>query len=151
MKSTLADPRLEPPQIELIPEAGGRFDDEVRMQVWGLLTQLYPKRQWAERRREHRYPYPCLIHLTPLAADGVTPAGDSIVVAGKHLSERGIGFYHADPLPHRRMIVSLEALDGTWIGFLVDLTWCRFTRHRWYESGGKFLGSVLSPLADEEE
>ena len=119
------------------------------MQVWGLLTQLYPtKRQWIERRREHRYPYPCLMHLTPLAADGVTPDGESIVVAGKHLSAQGIGFYHTDPLPHRRMIVSLETAAGTWIGFLVDLTWCRFTRHGWYESGGKFLGSVLSPLAD---
>ena len=137
----MANPRLEPPQIELLPEAGGRVTTKVRMQVWGLLTQLYPKRQWAERRREHRYPYPCLIHLTPLAADGVTPEGDSIVVAGKHLSERGIGFYHTDPLPHRRMIASLECgrrhvdrLPGRLE--LVPLHPPRLG----YESGGKFLG-----------
>lgn len=148
MKSTLDAVRLEP-QIELLPEADGRSDDDVRLQVWGLLTQLYPTQPRMERRHEHRYPYPCLIHLTPVAADGVTPAGETLVAAGKHLSARGIGFYHTGPLPYRRMIASLEAADGTWIGFLVDLTWCRFTRHGWYESGGKFLGSVLSPLGGE--
>jgi hypothetical protein len=32
------------------------------------------------------------------------------------------------------------------MGVLVDLKWCRFTRHGWYESGGRFLQIVPSPL-----
>jgi hypothetical protein len=91
-----------------------------------------------------------LIHLTPVGDDGCTPCGDSIVVVGKHLSERGLGFYHPQPLPYRRMIASLEAGNGQWTGFLIDLNWCRFTRQGWYESGGKFLEAVLSPIADDD-
>ena len=59
-------------------------------------------------------------------------------------SEHGMGFYHPKPLPYRRMIASVES-GGRWIGFLVDLKWCRFTQQGWYESGGRYLQSVLSP------
>lgn len=140
------------PELNLLPVAPGapERDDDVRTQVWGLLTTLYPKSHWVERRREQRYPFPYLVHLTPVAADGITPEGESIVVVGKHLSERGLGFYHPRPLPHRRMIVSLEAGNGQWLGFLIDLTWCRFNRQHWYESGGRFLQAVNSPIQERE-
>jgi len=99
-----------------------------------------------ERRRDSRYPFPYLIHLTPVGNDGMTPEGETVVVVGKHLSERGFGFYHQAPLPHRRMIASLETKQGHWLGFLIDLNWCRFTKGGWYESGGRFLQAVNSPL-----
>jgi len=134
------------PEIELLPQSQSEGEDEVRTQVWGLLTTLYPQNTCMERRREQRYPFPYLIHLTPVAADGITPQGESIVVVGKHLSERGMGFYHSKPLPYRRMIVSLEVGQGKWLAFLIDLNWCRFTRQRWYESGGRFLRAVASPV-----
>jgi hypothetical protein len=126
-------PELQPPE------------DDVRTQVWRLLGALYPRGDLVERRMDHRYPYPYLVYLTPLADDGVTAQGDPVVVVGKHLSEHGLGFYHPKPLPHRRMIVSLEAAGGTRMHFLIDLTWCRFTRHGWYESGGHFLRPVPAP------
>ena len=44
------------------------------------------------------------------------------------------------------MIVSLEASDGGRHGFLIDLAWCRFTKQGWYESGGRFLEAVHSPV-----
>jgi len=143
------NPLLNAPQINLLPEFAESQEDDVRNQVWGLLTTLYPQNELSERRREHRYPFPYLIHLTPVAEDGITPRGESIVVVGKHLSQRGLGFYHPQALPYRRMIASLEAADGRWFAFLIDLTWCRFTRQHWYESGGKFLQAVLSPVADQ--
>ncbi len=141
-------PTMYGPELDLLPER--RVDspeDDVRTQVWGVLTTLYPRHDAPERRRDSRYPFPYLIHLTPVADDGITPQGETVVVVGKHLSERGVGFYHHKPLPHRRMIVSLEATGGQWMGFLVDLSWCRFTKQGWYESGGRFLQSVLSPVA----
>ena len=104
----------------------------------------------AERRGEQRYPYPYLIHLTPVATDGVTPVGESLVVVGKHLSERGLGFYHPRPIAYRRVIASLETTGGARMAFLIDLNWCRFTRQGWYESGGRFLRAVPSPLGDAE-
>jgi hypothetical protein len=136
---------LQNPKLDLLPEVGNLMCDEVRVQVWGLLSTLYPRQEFMEKRKETRYPFPYLVHLTPVAADGVTQEGESVVVVGKHLSERGLGFYHPKPLPHRRVIASLES-NGRWYGFLVDLNWCRFTRQGWYESGGKILESVTSPL-----
>ncbi len=133
------------PQIDLLPEKKLPLDEDVQTQVWALISTLYPAQAITERRKETRYPFPYLVHLTPVGQDGVTPEGDSVVVVGKHLSERGLGFYHPKPLPYRRMIASLES-NGHWLGFLIDVSWCRFTRQGWYESGGKFMQSVLSPI-----
>jgi len=127
--------------------AGDPDDCRIRSQVNGLLAGLYPRHELAERRRDRRYPFPYLIHLTPMDGEGTGPAGEALVVVGKHLSQRGLGFYHPMPLPHRRVIASLQTDDGRWVGFLMDLSWCRFTREAWYESGGRFLGVVPSPMA----
>jgi hypothetical protein len=135
------------PQRDAIAKGGESLDDDIRSQVWGLLTMLYPRHDLAERRRDSRYPFPYLIHLTPVAEDGLTPQGETVVVVGKHISEHGLGFYHPKPLPHRRMVASLESPRGHWLGFLVDLSWCRFTKQGWYESGGRFLQSVSSPMS----
>jgi hypothetical protein len=104
--------RLPTTQFDLLGETRSGDDDEVRVQVWGLLTAMYPRNDLMERRHENRYPFPCLVHLTPVGPDGLTPEGETIVVVGKHLSERGFGFYHQQPLPHRRMIASLECGKG---------------------------------------
>ena len=127
---------------QLVPAS----DHPVRRQVWNLLAGLHPPGKWIERRFEQRFPYPQLLYLTPLAEDGVRPAGDSIVVVGKHLSESGLSFFHQRPLPHRRMIASLEDRGRRWVGFVLDITWCRFTHHGWYDSGGQFLETTASPI-----
>ncbi len=137
--------KLLAPQLDLLGESNHDVDQEVRTQVWGLLTALYPRNDLIERRGSSRYPFPCLVHLKPVGADGVTPEGESVVVVGKHISEQGLGFYHQQPLPYRRMVVSLECGKGRWLGFLIDLNWCRFTKDGWYESGGRFLQTVLAP------
>lgn len=137
---------IHEPQLDLLPEPGVRAMDDVRTQVWGLLSTLYPQNELIERRRDSRYPFPYLVQLTPVAEDGLSPQGEPITVVGKHLSERGLSFYHPGPLPYRRMVASLETGNGQWLGFLIDLSWCRFTRQGWYESGGRFLQSVLSPV-----
>ncbi|MGO8689322.1 MAG: hypothetical protein ACLQLG_06785 [Thermoguttaceae bacterium] len=134
------------PHLDLLPEAAAAADSDVGSEIWALLTTLYPHHDALERRRESRHPFPYLIHLWPVGSDGRTPCGERIVVAGKHLSQRGLGFYHREPLPYRRMVAALESEGGRPVAFLVDLTWCRFTKHGWYESGGRFLEAVPSPL-----
>ncbi len=67
--------KLPMPQIDLLGELGTAEDDEVRAQVWGLLTALYPHNDLVERRQDNRYPFPCLLHLTPVGDDDVTPQG----------------------------------------------------------------------------
>jgi hypothetical protein len=119
---------------------------ELRTRVHTILAALYPQARSLERRQEMRYPYAHLVHLTPVGADGVTPCGESIVVPGKNLSENGLCFHHPEPILHRRMIASLDAGEGRWLGVLIDLSWCRFNKTGWYESGGRFLQLVPSPV-----
>ncbi|MBN1911603.1 MAG: hypothetical protein JW818_17815 [Pirellulales bacterium] len=125
-------------------------EENVRTHVCGLLTSLYPRPETTERRSQRRYPFPYLVQLTPVGEEGTEPIGETVVVVGKHLSERGLGFYHLKPLPYRRMIVSIEVSNGSWVGFLIDLTWCRFTKQGWYESGGRFLEVVPSPVSNKD-
>lgn len=130
----------------LVCEPFAAADDEVRTQVWGLLAGLYPHGSLVEKREAQRYPYPRLVWLSPLWPRDALPAAESFTVAGKHISERGMSFYHPQPISHRLVVASLEAGDGGWLGFLLDLHRCRFTRHGWYETGGRFLRVMESPL-----
>ena len=133
------------PQIDLLPEQGTP-GTTFAPRSGACSARFTPRSRSLSGGGRTATPSHFLIHLTPVGEDGVTPSGESVVVVGKHVSERGIGFYHPKPLPYRRMIASLEGPNGNWFGFLVNLNWCRFTRQGWYESGGRFLESVNSPL-----
>lgn len=128
---------LEPRHRLIADSAAEEF--EVRDYVRQALAVPLAPRRLPERRRDLRHPYPYPIFLTPLEDDGETPASTSLVVVGKHLSERGVDFYCHEPLPYRRVIASLEWSKDAWIGLLLELTWCRFTRFGWYDNGGRFL------------
>jgi len=132
------------PSPSLCQDVSGPAEEAIEDQVAELLTRLYPRNAVTERRRENRYPFPYLVRLMPVD-EALVPQGETLVVVGKHLSPCGLGFYHPQPLPHRRMIVSLEAGEQGWLSFLIDVTWCRFTKQGWYESGGRFLDRVDPP------
>ena len=138
---------LSEPQMNVWCDGSDLAEDEIRTEVRCLIGRIYPGGDFIDRRSERRYPYPYLVRLIPLDDDGTVLQNEAVVAVGKHLSDRGIGFYHPKPLPHRQMIVSLEASDGTASAFVVDLGWCRFTRQGWYESGGKFV-DVLSNVPE---
>lgn len=132
------------------PADSRQNDDAVRKQVWKLLSAVYPGGHLVERRTDQRYPYPRLITLRPMRSDGRTPAGPPLTVVGKHLSERGLGFFHPEPLPQRLVVVSLDkgdarGGDGRGLSFLLDVHRCRFTPQGWYESGGRFIAAVATP------
>ncbi len=133
--------------VEVLPEVQpAASQSRLRQEVWTMLERLCPRPLTPERRRSARYPFPYLILLTPLDDDALAPTGAPIVVVGKHLSENGLDFYHPQPLPHRRMVASLERPDGTWLSLVIDINRCRFTREGWYESGCRFLQLVDWPV-----
>lgn len=140
MAALLCEPELDPGYDFL-----RHGDEHVRSQVWNVLAAVYPSGRFVERRSEQRYPYPRLITLWPMETDGDVPSGPPMTVVGKHLSERGLGFFHPQPLANRLVIVSLEKGDGRAFCFLLDVHRCRFTRQGWYESGGRFVASVNPP------
>lgn len=117
-------------------------NERIRSRVWSLLAGLDPRGHRLERRAGARYPYPYLVRLTPVVACGEVSRGEPVVVVGRHLSEGGFSFYHPKPLPFRRVIATLETASGLRLDLLLDVTWCRFTRQGWYESGGRFLDAA---------
>lgn len=133
-----------------VPPARSNSDQLVQERVQEIFRQHRYPRPRGDRRTDRREPFPFPIHVTPLAEDGTPLEAKTIVVLGKHLSERGLDFYYEAPLPYRRVIVSWECAEGNWLSLLLDLRWCRSTRHGWYENGGRFLQAVSSPFPDNQ-
>ena len=129
------------------PEAvvGGR-QEPLQHLVELALAATSPERKGLERRRETRHPFPYPIHLTPVDAQGQPQLDEALTVLGKHLSQHGLDFYHREPLPWQRVIASLPSGESRWVAFLMELTWCRFGQHGWYDNGGRFLCAAVSPL-----
>jgi len=138
------DDFLLPPAV--VNSLAGRGQDRIAELVESAVIAIEPMRRPMERRREARYPYPYALHVTPLTADGCAADNETFVVIGKHLAPHGVDFYSRQPLAYRRVIVSLDCGVEGWVGLLVELTWCRFGRHGWYDNGGRFLSVVPSPL-----
>ncbi|MFV1964208.1 MAG: hypothetical protein ACC628_02205 [Pirellulaceae bacterium] len=107
--------------------------------VQRVLRNSHPLRIASERRRGTRHAYPHLIQLVPADGECESTENALIVVLGKHISNRGLDFYSAHPLPFRRAIVCFARTGTPDVRLLMDLTWCRFCGHGWYENGGRFL------------
>ena len=117
-----------------------------------LVASLAPSRGAAERRGDRRFPYPYPVRISPVVNETVVnetvsdidlPAVDpGFTVIGKHLSETGLGFYHQEPLPFRRVQVWLGSPIGLEVELIMDLSWCRFVGKGWYVSGGRFVETI---------
>ena len=107
-----------------------------------ILELAQPPRWIAERRSEKRAPFPHLIELTPIDDTAIRITGEAVTVVGKQLASRGLDFYHTEMLPFKRAIVSFDACLGLDEHFVLNLSWCRFLRPGWYDSGGRFTHVV---------
>jgi len=125
-------------------------NDPIGERIRAALVGARPIREAVERRREPRHPFPYPVQVTPVTTHGKLVSDLSIFVLGKHVSRLGLDFYHIEPVPHRRVIASLPCGNDGSVCFLMDLTWCRFGTHRWYENGGRFVQALRS-LADHPE
>jgi hypothetical protein len=95
-----------------------------------------------ERRQFSRMALPLVLRVTPLDQTGQPLEHLSTTTVGKDISPRGISFFHEQPLPHRRAIVTFEHPDVGQFCLEVDVNWCRFTSPGWYQSGGRLIRSV---------
>jgi hypothetical protein len=112
-------------------------------QVESLLSRLNPSVS-PERRRDERFPIPVLFRITPLDADRQLIESEAVIVVGKNISRRGFSFYHERPISHRRAIIALAQPGLGIFSAEIDVSWCRFRRPGWYESGGRLVRSILS-------
>jgi hypothetical protein len=137
----LASPRLPLALVSADPTTDG-----IVASIESAVAAIEQVSRTLERRREARYPYPYPVPLTPLTAEGEPDVERTFVVIGKHLAAHGIDFYCKRPLADRRVIASLDCGAAGWIGLVVELAWCRFNRHGWYDNGGRFVAVVTSPM-----
>lgn len=122
---------------------------EIQQSVRQVLFPNHAERRLPERRQDQRHPFPHPVRLTPLGTDGKPLVDETVVVIGRNLSLLGFDFYHVQPLPYRRVIASFDLPNGQCLGFLLDLSWCRFGKHGFYDGGGRFLKVTASPLPAE--
>src|SRR5215212_2776679 len=113
------------------------------IQVEALLTRLYPA-VGRERRHDDRIAIPVLFRLTPFDADREPLDQEALIVVGKNISRRGVSFYHEKQITHRRALIELaDPSVGIFVAE-IDVTWCRFTKPGWYESGGRLIRSAVA-------
>jgi hypothetical protein len=116
------------------------------LQIEALLSRLHPTVE-RERRHDDRIAIPVLFRLTPYDADHQPLDQEASIVVGKNISRRGVSFYHEKPITHRRALIELaDPAVGSFVAE-VDVTWCRFTKPGWYESGGRLIRAA-APTAD---
>lgn len=121
--------------------AGSSDRAQLAQQVEALLASLHPQ-VLRERRRDNRYSIPVLFKLTPIEIDGSPLKHETTIVVGKNISRRGLCFFHEHPISHRRAIIELAQPGLAEFVAEVDVTWCRFTKPGWYESGGRLVRSA---------
>lgn len=107
-------------------------------EVTALLNRLRAP-QDQDRRGGSRTAIPYLFELAPVPGEVPDELAHAMVVVGKDISERGIGFYHQRPIPYRLGVLTFELPDEGPVHLEVDLVRCRFTSLGWYESGGRLL------------
>jgi hypothetical protein len=125
------------------PVAGETDRTTLANQVESLLSRLNPS-VTPERRRDERFAIPVLFRLTPLDADRQPIECESLIVVGKNISRRGFAFFHERPIPHRRAVIALAQPGLGVFSAEIDVSWCRFRRPGWYESGGRLVRAILN-------
>lgn len=138
---------IESPVLPMVlpREPSAVREAQIRVSVQLALASYAPRPRRHERRRHPRDSFPHPVHLTPLCRDHRPVMADTVIVIGRNLSEQGLDFYHHEPLPFRRAIVSLPTDGDEWVGFLFELFWTRYNCQGWYDNGGRFLAVVPSP------
>ena len=117
-------------------------------QIENLMSRLHPT-VTLERRHDGRLELPLLLRLTPLGDDRRPIEKDAVTVIGKNISPGGLSFYHVDSLPFRRAIIRAQDADFSDFAAEIDLSWCRFNKPGWYESGGRLVARLLPAQASQ--
>lgn len=116
-----------------------RNDLHIDALVRELKASWHPLSSVGDRRREHRIPCDLAATLIPLDEQGQSIAGDILRVRIKDVSQHGVGVGHAEPMPHRLVLLAFTTAGGEPVRLVVRLKWCRFKRTSGYVSGGQMV------------
>lgn len=113
------------------------LNSQIMAEQFRLLKEALNRPVTFERRRYGRIPLPLLLQVTPLDDAGRRLENLTTIVVGRDISPRGISFFHQQPLPYRRVLVTFEHPEVGNFTMEVDVNWCQFTEYGWYVSGGR--------------
>jgi hypothetical protein len=104
----------------------------------------------SERRARRRIHMRRVAYITPVIMEGATlrrvkTGSDSSVAYTTDVSINGMGFTHDEPLATRHAIVTFDLLDDEPVSLVIEIKWSHCRAHRWYCSGGKFIGVTETP------
>jgi hypothetical protein len=114
---------------------------DLARRIADFLLRMHPP-VMSERRQRDRAALPLVLRLTPLDELGQPIEAETMLVTGKDITTRGVGFFHERPVAFRRAHLSFDHPTAGRFHAEVDLRWCRFTQSGWYESGGRLLRLV---------
>lgn len=123
--------------------------EEISRMIDSLVASWQTPVTIQQRRRWHRMKYTRLLLMTPLDTVTEEICGEPQIVTGRDISPGGISFSHREPMPYRKTILTFVLTDGDVESAVTKLTWCRFTRDGWYQSGGMFLRRTKCPIEGE--
>lgn len=153
MSEFVADPLHEQAVAELTATrhpAAAPLRNSALTEQFRMLKEALERPVSFERRQFGRIALPLVLQVTPLDQTGQPLEHLALRVVGKDISPRGISFFHEQPLPYRRAIVTFEHPEVGRFCVEVDMSWCRFTSPGWYQSGGRLIRTVArveSPAA----
>ncbi len=94
-------------------------------------------------RSATRHEFPYRLKLEPLEGteEFVAPVTEHFV-HGRDISDEGFGFFHEEPLPYKKVLLTaadsrLDRIGLKDLRMELTLRWCRFIRNGLYECGGK--------------
>jgi hypothetical protein len=131
----------ELPEIDLIDLFCGQRSDNTSPRMASLMASWHPVGRTLHLRRWHRIPLqvPVTVALWEERAGAAARAWPAVL---KDVCPGGLSFNHEEPISTRRAAVLLRDSSGRAAGWLVRLTWCRFTRCNIYQSGGAVVRSL---------
>jgi hypothetical protein len=145
MSETVGDQSHEQAVAELMPPrhpAALKLRSSALTEQFRRLKDALQRPVSFERRQFGRMALPLVLRVTPLDQTGQPLEHLATTSIGKDISPRGISFFHEQPLPYRRAIVTFEHPDVGRFCVEVDMSWCRFTSPGWYQSGGRLIRAV---------
>jgi hypothetical protein len=92
-----------------------------------------------ERRAKERRDISCPMVLAPINHDGRLLSDQPVRIKSKDISESGLGFVHADPLPHKRAVISFDMPNAGRFAVEVLILWTNIDASGKYESGCRMI------------
>jgi len=121
--------------------SGGTYSGSSTMQIAKLLVASASDEV---KRRVHEA-FPFFRPVSLLCEDGRILEGS---VFSRDISATGIGLFHRQPLPTRRVVLGFETTAGDLVELGANIKWCRPVHDQWFVSHGEFTRPALACLPE---